>query len=1697
MERKPKWALEIAPWSPSLWEMQYHEDPLDHLLDPRRHDSTKISEPEPVSSVTKPRNDGLTAGKVSEKSSLTRMRYDEKLYQLAFGRVMRRSPSPDNTHLDADGCDAPSLPYRTHPYDQRTTYKPRKPTEQLFFERLNATQFKVYSSQSALDSKDSEWLRVGSLFHDHIEAVHRQKQGDVSSTDQHGLSYQLEKRILENKAGLEADRWTRKQIRQGRYYVQSLLEAMVPDSDHFRADLFMYVDYIVIIYNDKNHNNLQSVGMDCLTTVFEFQDTTGKTRRSKPCQVLMELSRFDNLCPRYSDRQLLRLMLGRGDDLSSSSYLLSPLDAARLSQSMLVLPRQERDLFVFKATLSGSPIGTFMVSSQNSSQSVYTDEVLFPTLSSAQTTFSPDAPVSSLAERKNQQNAQKTSRAAASTYRSACANFPDRKGFSTDYNITDSPVLPTAPEPEQARAEPSNNADPATPLSVTPLNEAVTSEAQRSPGRTGTPSSSLGANSTPELSTSPFDRLQEAFDRIVDPIPPISLEEFPSWLYIFSSASATEDPNHDLGLEISVKPDAVALPTANSNGRPFLELPPAVHTCDPDPRTSFPPHYVHPPMALGVHLYDDYDSLNEDSDDDVLRVFTPPPRFDTPTPDDSPRCFSGLQTPDPANSPQGHDTDVFQYPAIQDALVPEIPYSTSTPTKNAVNSVNVASYSQGPPGHRVPEIEDFSLDNPSPVHTCETSNEHSSNLFYMFASRIIYRGTRKELFLLCMSYPDAALYMHHARCLRGLTPAQKQRVIGPFTESQKAAFRERFHPTRLKYTRRLEIFDRLYSIEVPDTSPDFKDFLPPHTPPAFKYMAEKRLRELLFNRRYSDPNQPRFGRSTAEYVTESITESSEEIGDSDVDSDCAVFEDESTTESLLFDTDDYLLKAAPYSNGDTATGHFLGEIWGPYFTGSVLHDIPVDLTFDEFLDELDEQVKHGPIQVDPALAGISLEDPSAEAALTWVRQKMGTSESLLPFAENNADLTGPDTSSSDEYSTTEEALTDSEDEEDIGLPSDADLGPIFKDYHFKDQDRVQKSLDRAGKEHSISKTAQFSVPSICVLVPYGFHQSDSKKKGQVVMDYSRSVSIHPVRKELFLIDYDLAPDTHLMLQSREYNLAHKDAASAATSYPTEIGTLAQFVQVDPKTGISFFPVGTMNKFIRQFLGPRPVSLGYQQFVLAAKVDSRTASYPGVLNVLRGNVNVSFLPMTKLASYAFMRKDRRFKDKTEDIVRPQLFYYSIKMLEPTHFCSTSRRHWVILLSDVDVHSWTPVSSFALLCGKMEVLLKNQSMAPEDAVMDKVGVPHYQPSRPGMPDSFVLSASIGSLRPSDERDPRRNSLFTRWLMRHNGRILVTLFAGAVQRISPSQAKLSGVTSATYDAAIADQRDVSKFYRTKISPDGRVVRVRRTDVFPKTLIGTYRPVFGKAKGNSEPELLFYEKILWPGINFDHRVINVDHPNYVPTMHGGRFNVSRGGPRVILLNANPMEKELIDSFIALPAFILDNWDHICARARHDHPGSRALLRKVSLLPVDFSVEMLPPLWFQQFQKLRNYFGKEFYLGLERLLIAMEMDEDLHPPFVENVKNSQKLDQLQPYSFPHLEAHRESFVRVTSSGVASYRSEESEVLRRMPDVLSQMTGHSVPQSGCCYGRYYANSTRLDRSESMSDTKPHSTLEFSTRSDYF
>ncbi|CBY13337.1 unnamed protein product [Oikopleura dioica] len=1294
MERKPKWAWELYPLDDALWKIQYHDDPMDHLLDPRRFDSVVMHQQgtEPESSEEKPVYSDPAAAKPPKLSSLERMKFDEKLYKLAFGRVVRRPASPDNTFVGKDGCDTEALAYRTHPYADRKPYPPRKPSEKLHFERLNATQFKLYSTEQAKNTQSKDWLRCGSLYHDFVDAQKRKELGDVSSSDQQGLLYLLEKRIAENKAGPVSDRWTARQIRRGRYYVNSLLDSMVPDSEFFRNDLF--------IYNGRNNNNLQSIGMDSLTTIFVRKDPrTKETRTDRTSQVLMELSKFENLCPNSEDRQLLRMLLGHGDDLKSTSYLLSPFDAARLSQSMLVLPRQDRDLTVFKASLQGN------ISTNDS-------EILFPSSRGSPPAYLPPRPVPVKVDRATVKQSQRTPWANAVTYFAVCQEIPKESP----------PASPLPPTTEAAT--PTSKADEGvTSVVQIPVDVPETSVPLVNPGTT-----TSNALPTPVLSSTtigPFERLQHAYNRIVDPVPTFSMEDFSSWLYLYQSASDDSGAGAPDVIFPDKSPSKNTLDTELPLGFPTLTPVLPEHTCAVDPRSDFPATYIHPPIQLGVYLYDDYRSSQEDSDDDILRAFTPPPRFDTPTPDSDPELFSGLATPDSASNPADSE---FKFPSATTDVNSAFPVGSSTPDKSdqpsrirelmdpaddvlTKYSKSNSKYIHGPPGHRDPVNEDFPLMDPVTVDTCVNHAEHTSNLFYMFTSRILQRGRRKELFFLAMAYPEASLYLQSARCLRGLTSAQRQRVIGPFTSAQREAYNARFNPTRMEYTRRLETYDRLYSINVPDTSADF-DSIP--TPPAFKYIAERKLREALFPIP-SDPDQLRFGQPhTAEYVTESITDSEDEDTQPYVHSESSTLPPSTVSDSELpgysYSSDDLLKKTS-------VTGHFLGEIWGPYFSGSLLQDIPLDLSFDEFLDELDTQLVRGPIQLDSTEYNelpSGYEDQSTQFANMWARKQLSQLDNVS-FLENSDDSSSTCSST---YSTTESALTtDSEPEPElaesvttaaISATKPALLVPRISQHRFKGEEDLLQSLARRGKAKQKIKNVitQFTLPPTVVPIPQGYHQEETAKKRTIQMDVHSSFVVHPVTGEIHNLDFDMAPDTHAHFHRREYNRHVADLPSDQSRdlYSTDLQSLLQYHRIDPETKIPYFVSGTVYNYIFDHLRPQTVSLGYQKALTADERDALSQTYPDVLSCLRGNVDVTAVPLTRLALYSFLAKDPRFQVLGTHVHRPQLFHYTICMLEPTLFTPYSYRPWVSLLSDVDTHSWSPLSSFTCLCGRAEVLKK---------------------------------------------------------------------------------------------------------------------------------------------------------------------------------------------------------------------------------------------------------------------------------------------------------------------------------------------------------------------------------------------------------
>jgi hypothetical protein len=144
-------------------------------------------------------------------------------------------------------------------------------------------------------------------------------------------------------------------------------------------------------------------------------------------------------------------------------------------------------------------------------------------------------------------------------------------------------------------------------------------------------------------------------------------------------------------------------------------------------------------------------------------------------------------------------------------------------------------------------------------------------------------------------------------------------------------------------------------------------------------MKEKELREILFNRQLPDPNRPHFGRKTAEYVTETITST---------DASTEVFPTTTETSSSEINLEDYVLRRGNFAELPAHTPKFLGEVWGPYFDESVFQDLPLDTSFDDFVNELDSQMSRGPIHFVSGVAPIGQSDPSAELSILWACRQL-------------------------------------------------------------------------------------------------------------------------------------------------------------------------------------------------------------------------------------------------------------------------------------------------------------------------------------------------------------------------------------------------------------------------------------------------------------------------------------------------------------------------------------------------------------------------------------------------------------------------------------------------------------------------------------------------------------------------------------
>ena len=141
--------------------------------------------------------------------------------------------------------------------------------------------------------------------------------------------------------------------------------------------------------------------------------------------------------------------------------------------------------------------------------------------------------------------------------------------------------------------------------------------------------------------------------------------------------------------------------------------------------------------------------------------------------------------------------------------------------------------------------------------------------------------------------------------------------------------------------------------------------------------------------------------------------------------------------------------------------------------------------------------------------------------------------------------------------------------------------------------------------------------------------------------------------------------------------------------------------------------------------------------------------------------------------------------------------------------------------------------------------------------------------------------------------------------------------------------------------------------------------------------------------------------------------------------------------------------------------------------------------------LDTIPPLWAVNLHKGRCYYGSNFYLDLENLLISIERGLDLYPNYHVPEADSDFLggsyllilysfsvcilEHLHPYQLPHLIPGTECLQRVNRAGSVVYASEEKADLSTMSDVIPLQQGLSVPPCAADHSQFVAHLTTNHR----------------------
>jgi len=252
------------------------------------------------------------------------------------------------------------LPYRrTEPVPLRAQQAPEG-NGILMKSFLVPNQFMIYRTNWEYSGMSRSFFRVGLPYcQTESDELAMERRCNVLADFDSGLLQRFD--AVTSRFKLQ-NNWNAQEMEEVRNVLEQMLESFNPGSCHFRHDILEVNSYVAraLQYSDV-------IGFSALsgkTSLKIIEGGVALQRAGKPenlQSMVHRICRFDLLFPTQRKRALARMFLGKTrSELPASCSLISPSDFHNMTSKAIVLPKEQKDVFLIASFCEGQCIGSLL-----------------------------------------------------------------------------------------------------------------------------------------------------------------------------------------------------------------------------------------------------------------------------------------------------------------------------------------------------------------------------------------------------------------------------------------------------------------------------------------------------------------------------------------------------------------------------------------------------------------------------------------------------------------------------------------------------------------------------------------------------------------------------------------------------------------------------------------------------------------------------------------------------------------------------------------------------------------------------------------------------------------------------------------------------------------------------------------------------------------------------------------------------------------------------------------------------------------------------------------------------------------------------------------------------------------------------------------------------------------------------------------